>query len=322
VGGYSALFSSLNKAVLLAAAAVSAVFGPTARAATCHVAKVAEFPVTMTGMRPMVHVGIDGHDTLFEADSGAFHSTISPQNASALGLHLEAGNMSIGGVGGSQRAWVTRVKALTLAGVTIPSVEFVVGGREMGVVGLLGQNVLGLYDTEYDLAHGAIRMIKADGCEKTMMAYWTKPGDPMSVIEIERQDQDQPHIQAKVSINDTSMDAIFDTGGGLSILSLKAAARLGLKPGMANAEQAGMIMGIGRKLVATWVVPIASFRIGDEQIKNTRLRIGDLGDAPFDMVLGADFFLSHRLFVAKHQNKLYLSYVGGHVFDLSHGTGR
>ena len=35
------------------------------------------------------------------------------------------------------------------------------------------------------------------------------------------------------------------------------------------------------------------------------------------MLLGADFFLSHRVYVANSQNKLYFTYGGGPVFDFS-----
>jgi len=35
------------------------------------------------------------------------------------------------------------------------------------------------------------------------------------------------------------------------------------------------------------------------------------------MLIGADFFLSHRVYVASSQNRLYFTYNGGPVFDLS-----
>ncbi len=40
-----------------------------------------------------------------------------------------------------------------------------------------------------------------------------------------------------------------------------------------------------------------------------------------DMVLGADFFLSHRILVANSQRKLYFSYNGGPVFKLESADG-
>jgi hypothetical protein len=36
-----------------------------------------------------------------------------------------------------------------------------------------------------------------------------------------------------------------------------------------------------------------------------------------DMLIGADFFLSHRIYVANSQRKLYFTYNGGPVFNLT-----
>src|SRR5262249_18166067 len=66
-----------------------------------------------------------------------------------------------------------------------------------------------------------------------------------------------------------------------------------------------------------------SFKIGDEEIQHTKLRFGDLTLPDTDMLIGADFFLSHRVFVATSQRKLYFTYNGGPVFNLATGpSGR
>ncbi|MDP9010689.1 MAG: tetratricopeptide repeat protein [Pseudomonadota bacterium] len=67
----------------------------------------------------------------------------------------------------------------------------------------------------------------------------------------------------------------------------------------------------------TYIAPFDSFKFeGGEEIRRTHLRIADINmDA--DMLLGADFFLSHRVFVAHSQNKLYFTYNGGPVFNLT-----
>ena len=65
-----------------------------------------------------------------------------------------------------------------------------------------------------------------------------------------------------------------------------------------------------------WIAPFASFKLGDEEIRNTRLRIGDPGVDTTDMLIGADFFLSHRIYVASKQHRLFFTYNGGAVFNL------
>src|SRR6202007_2951184 len=76
--------------------------------------------------------------------------------------------------------------------------------------------------------------------------------------------------------------------------------------------------GIGRDTTKEYLATFANFKIGDgEEIKNARLRIADLGEDSADMLVGADFFVSHRIFVANKEHRLYLSYNGGPVFNLS-----
>ncbi len=79
------------------------------------------------------------------------------------------------------------------------------------------------------------------------------------------------------------------------MLSLKAAERAGVKPDSPGVVDAGYGQGIGGHWSKQYIAPFASFKIGDgEEIKNARLRISDvdLGDA--DMLIGADFFVSHH----------------------------
>jgi len=67
----------------------------------------------------------------------------------------------------------------------------------------------------------------------------------------------------------------------------------------------------------TWIARFASFKIGDEEILHAELRFGDVSLAGADLLIGADFFLSHRIYVASSQHKLYFTYNGGPVFDLT-----
>ena len=60
-------------------------------------------------------------------------------------------------------------------------------GNDLGsAVGLLGQNVFRLADTEYDLANGAIRIMRPGSeCKSVGLAYWAA-GAPYSQIDLER----------------------------------------------------------------------------------------------------------------------------------------
>src|ERR1700730_2001015 len=94
--------------------------------AACKIGRLAELPVTMTGLRPLVSARINGAHALFLADSGAVFSMI-PAGAAAE-FKLKWGPAPYGlvvtGVGGEARAWLTTVKAFTLADIAMANVEF------------------------------------------------------------------------------------------------------------------------------------------------------------------------------------------------------
>jgi tetratricopeptide (TPR) repeat protein/predicted aspartyl protease len=283
---------------------------------------MAELPVTMSNSKPIITAKINGEDARFVADSGAFFSMITEASAAQFKLKLSPApwGLFVRGIGGTVDPSIATVKVFTFAGIPIKNVEFLVGGSTVGGtdnVGFLGQNFFRIGDVEYDLAKGSIRLMRAEDCGHALLAYWVKSPDSYSVMNIERPTAQLPHTAGTASINGAEIRVMFDTGAASSILSLRAAERAGIKPDSAGVVEAGYYVGIGQSRVKTYIGRFASFKIGDEEIRNARLRFGDIGIDATDMLIGADFFLSHRIYVASSQHKLYFTYNGGPVFNLT-----
>jgi len=286
----------------------------------CKIAKVVDLPITMNSLRPTIDVKINNRDAKFILDSGAFYSMIS--SATAAGYNLKTTHAPLGltvtGIGGAADVRVATVKEFSIVGITLKNREFLVGGSDIGNAGLLGQNLLEQFDVEYDLAAGVIRLFRTEDCDQTLLAYWLAPGQAYSSMPIDRIDPWHPHTIGVAYVNDKQIRVEFDTGAFTSLLSLKAAERAGVKPDSPGVVASGYTSGIGRGVTKEYIAPFASFKIGDgEEIKNTRLRIADIGVDNADMLVGADFFVSHRIFVANREHKLFLSYNGGPVFNLA-----
>lgn len=315
--------ASLKQRYWMAALALPGIAAAAQAAAKCEAGQVAQFPVTMVGLRPQVHAKINGKDAIFTADSGAWFSLISPGSAAEFGLKLRPlpEGFYLIGIGGSFVPKLTVVDNFIVAGVPVPRVEFLVGGSESGAVGLLGQNFLAIEDTEFDLANGVIKLMRSRNCGNTNMAYWAPPTASYSMVQTEALPADRRHIIAPVYVNGVKLRALFDTGSPMSFVSLRAAARFGLKPGAAGVMPAGSSGGLGRATVSTWIGPVASVKIGDEEIRNTRLRFGgDIADV--DMLVGTDFFLSHHVYWSNANHRMFFTFNGGHVFDLRYLGGQ
>jgi tetratricopeptide (TPR) repeat protein/predicted aspartyl protease len=281
-----------------------------------------DLPVTISGTRALIPAKINGQDVRFLVDSGASYSMISSAAAAEYKLKVGMGpfGLAVRGIGGTTTPQLATVHVFTLADFDLHNVEFLVGGSETGSgsAGLLGQNFLLQWNVDYDLAKGMIRLFKDTDCRKQFLAYWVaKEQLPYTVTNIEKVAPRQPLAIAHAYINGEKIRVIFDSGAFRSILSVKAAARAGVKIDSPGVVDGGMTGGIGRGMVKSYIAPFASFKFADgEEIKNARLRVADIDLEIADMLIGADFFLSHHIFIANGQDKLYFTYNGGPVFDL------
>ena len=306
----------------LVAAGLAMAAGPAA--AACKLGRLAELPVTMNGLVPMVAAKIDGADVRLIADTGAFFSMLTPPSAARLGLKprpLPVG-FTVKGLTGQADVRMTSAKTFTILGVPFKNSDFLVGGSTIAseADGLLGQNFLGSADVEFDLAHGVIRLFRPDGCGGAEMAYWLAPAQSYSVVELDRDALEARRLEATAKVNGADVYITFDTGSPTSMLTMRGARRAGVNPQSEGVIAGGMAGGIGRRQTDSWLAPFKSFKIGDEEIQNTRLRLAEIEMGNADMVIGADFFLSHRIYVSKSQDKIYFSYNGGPVFNLERGA--
>lgn len=302
--------------------ALAALCMPVPVQAACSIGKLADLPVTMAGRTPMITARLNGRDARFILDSGAGYSTISLATANDYGMKVTdlPPWFRMQGVGGDVSAGAAIAKDFVLSGIPIPKVEFIVAGSDTGTQGLIGQNILGIRDIEYDLPHSAVRLIESKGCGKLNLAYWAgdRPVTMLPLINHEARGPFNPHTVAWVTLNGRKLRAIFDTGAGTSILSLEAAKRAGVTPSTPGVVRAGYSRGLGTRQSEMWIAPFDKIDIGGEAIPSPKIRIAELnlGDQA-DMLIGIDFFLSHRVLVSNAAAAMYVTYEGGSVFGLS-----
>ena len=285
----------------------------------CHLMDYGTLPVEMVGSRATTIVKINGNNTRFMLDTGAFYNTMSSANASSLGLKLQPAPFGyrISGVGGAASIQQAHVKEFGILGTTLKNVDFIVGGTDMGN-GVLGANLLDFADLEIDLAHGKLTLFKVDHCDKESLAYWVKDGK-YNVADIESADsQYDRRTFLAVTINGKKVRAVLDSGASATVLSHDAAERAGINFSAPDVKASSISIGIGSKPVRTWTVAIDSFSVGSETIQHSQTQVidGKIGDNT-DMLLGVDFLLAHHMFIANSKKKAYFTYNGGRVFTFA-----
>jgi predicted aspartyl protease/tetratricopeptide (TPR) repeat protein len=293
----------------------------------CHILRSPPIPVSMVDRQPVISAKLNGVDARFMVDTGSSFQILYPSAAAQFKLRLRwAPGLYTLGVGGYDRPNVTTVERFALGSIQVPNVQFLVTSNDLsqaGIAGLLGENLFQFWDEEFDFANGVMRLVQPQHCGGKVLAYWAA-NQPVAVVDLRRRiaitDTD---LVGNASVNGQTIQVLFDTGASQSMLSLEAARRIGITPDSPGVVLAGTSEGFGQQLVETWIAPIADFEIGGEQIEHTHVEIGQLHsryDDPsdrYDMLLGADFFLAHHVYVANGQSKLYFTYNGGPVFDVN-----
>lgn len=292
--------------------------------AACDRRQIAEIPVTMKGqrgLRPMVTAKINGVDAQMLFDTGADQSLLFPRAEAKFQVTpAVVGKDSYGRSNGRvYKASVAVAADFVFAGAAYRDTAFAVpeSGFGPGIDGLLGQNHLQGADLEIDLAHGAIRMFEPSGCEASDLAYW-RGAQSESVVEMEAGSAGAPRFFGTARVNGVPLRVMFDTGTPDTHMTYEAALRAGVDPAKDGATPVAGGVGIGGgPPMSSWVARFGRFRIGDEQVQDAQLRVVEKPNATADMLIGADFFLSHRVFISRSQHRLYFTDNPGDAFGVA-----
>lgn len=287
------------RSIALAAGATAALLAAFPAAAACKLAGQ-PIPIKMTGAAPMVSNGapmvevkVNGKVGHFLLNSSSPVNGISTKFASSQKLpSTKTGN-----------AEIFTAPKFELAGAPLDNAQFV-GANNLGDTadGVIGQSVLGLLDAEYDLAGGKVILAKADGCEKSNMAYWAKDNDLISEMPLLAPSNGAPLTETVVVVNGVKLVALIDTASSYSVITQAAAEKAGVKTTDPTVQP---MRGSQGRWIGTF-----SINVGGEEMKSAPLEISPTKETYYDVLLGADYLLTHHLYVSNGQKKIYATRAG------------
>jgi predicted aspartyl protease len=303
----------------------------TASAATeCKLVQIAELPVTMLGHEPLISVSINGHPVQMLMDTGATKSLIWRASAKELDLSIGATDTRFYGVDGKDSGGITRIRDFGLAGAMAHNVNMYVGGRghaPAGSVGLLGEDIISNWDLDVDFSAGKVRLFSPKNCKDGQVVYWAKSYSALPLIGAPRESD---YLWAHVQINGHQVTAMFDTGAGVTTVTTRALELTGVK---AETEivAAGASRGMAAEPMKTSSAIFSTLSVAQETVQNVKLNIADLFSRNLEtstgsaipqsvmdtpgMLIGADFFQAHHVYIARSQGKIYFTYNGGPIFQ-------
>jgi predicted aspartyl protease len=305
---------------------------PAPAAAECKLLQVAEFQVDTNRNRLVFDGELNSQRIKVLIDTGAETSLIWRPAAARLGLKLSiVPGAHMYGIGGESVVEAAYVNQLKLGNFTAKNWNLFVAGDTQGSFDMvLGQDFFSKHVVEFDLQHHAVRLFQPRGCRTEQLAYWSTT---YSLAEINSTTSGN-RIETTVMLNGKKVRAIVDSGAAMSMVTKFAAARAGVEAEGDKRESVQQINGFGRKSNESWIGTFDSFSFGDESLRNARLRIADVNqynrttslgsrlesavEGTPDMMIGADFLMSHRMMIDVQERKIVFTYLGGKVFQTVH----
>jgi predicted aspartyl protease len=318
---------SLRLPVLSVVAAFTAA-SPLTVQARCQIGNVAAIPVDTDSNQLLTRGAINGHPVRVLIDTGSSMSFLWRSAVERLGLRLSgAPRVRLFGLGGESRVDATLVEELQVEAFTVKSLRLpVAGDLPSGIDFIFGEDYLSRDSVEFDLRHGVVRTLHTTGCSPAELPYWATT---YSMADLSASPRDARAIRVNVVLNGHVVNALIDSGSSVSFLTKSMADSIGVHYLSGDVD----VVGIGRRSLPTWIVDVQSFKLGDETINNTQVRVAQLGKYQTmerigsripvaagtepTMLLGMDFLRAHRVLIDNATRKMVFTYEGGPVFQIS-----
>jgi predicted aspartyl protease len=318
-GGYTILrlgagefpMSKFVFSLLAAAAALSAV--PAAAEDDCRLQLAATLPVTLEhgGRAIMVTAAVNGQPVKLQVDTGAENSLLRETTAEKLGLKYNMlkryQHASI--YGGVRMHRFTLLQDFTLGKLKASGITFLLMPEDDKVKGvpdgLLGGNILSVYDVDFDFAHGKMNLFLPHRCAGKAV-YWTQDENAIARIPFKF----DGHIELPVAVDGKEMAAALDTGAHDTVMDLEAdLPKFGLtvkSPGMVPVES-------GHAAGQSYLYTFKTMAFGGVTVNNPKVRFisEEYSHVYRDrMLLGMDILSQLHLFIAYREHMIYVTAAG------------
>lgn len=301
-----------RRVVTAAAISLLAISASTSWAGACQL-QMSAIPVHTMHYRLVTVAKVNGRNLAMMVNSSSEYTVLSPEAARTLGLALRPLPPDLTVTTNSkkldaQRATVRQLKTGTLE---LNDVEVLVSELTTGLPlsGVIGRDILGARDAEYDVSRGVIRLITPEGdCDHRALAYWAGDAPVNEVSLLDPYGEHDHRTRLQVSVNGKPVIASLGSGVQFSFLLPEAARAAGIRdeqlrslhaPGALNASNAA-------EPSAARFVELDSLQIGAERFTRQPIEVEPFeAEGAFDMMLGVDYLLSHRIYLSQARGKLY-----------------
>jgi predicted aspartyl protease len=283
---------------LLAAIALA----PLPAAAACRLEPRAAVSLTENWNFLVFPATIGGEPVSMLLDSGADAGLVTAEAADRLRLPAGSARTVIEGTGASLPVPTLRLDTLAIGGAAMPAALVPVAPLPTEprvhppVAGLVGADLLAGFEVDIDVPAHRLALARAAGACDDFRPW---PGAaPVAAT------RDGNRLVVEAVLDGHRLRALVETGARSTILDTTAAARIGLDAAALAKDPGGVTGGVDLRPVLYHWHRFRTLVIGGVSESGPVLTVSAV-NAPADLLLGADFFARHRV---------WLSYAGDRIF--------
>ncbi|MGC8524839.1 MAG: aspartyl protease family protein [Acidibrevibacterium sp.] len=277
----------------------------------CVVDRITEFPVPMTRDFALVPTRLDGHDAYLLLDTGAGVTMLSHDIADRLALMPEDRLFpaAVQGVGGVTLTRRLIVDTFEVGGIDLGKQAIMT--TERGLFrdfdpppdGIIGGDFLSQFDVDIDLPEKRVGLYRAHACRAPFAPPW--PGFTLYRVPARLTDGGQFLID--VAVDGVPLVAMLDSGAEETAINARAMNKLGLTADTLAHDPVREERGIDMNRRLSHRHHFAKLKIGAETYRDPAIWVSDMPLLSADMLLGADFFQTHRLWLSFSRRVVFVT---------------
>ncbi len=289
-------------------AVIATVAGPVCAAAQdCRPERRADIAENPMGNVPIVTVRVNGSPADLLFDTGAERTILTPAAASRLGIvaHYEYAR-HMRSIGTAVSGGTAKLSKFVVGGMTTRGFRVLVGAVSLPTVdgrpldGLLGADFFDDFDVDIDLGNRRVLLYAPQSCPSEAPAW----GEPYTTVAANCSLHDR--LFFPVTLDGYRLAALIDTGAQLTALDASSAAALGVTGADLARDPVTTLRGAAAEIVKSHAHRFMQLDIAGQVVRDPVIMVAPLGLQDADLVLGADFLRSHRVWLSYASHLIFL----------------